>query len=255
MAERVPLARRVGVTALSVAVAEVVTLPVCTLKTVFITQPGLRTTAEAAAWVVGRWGWGGFFKASAPAVLAQVLSSTSKLLLYRDLQRVAAERGWTTGRATADNVACAVTSGLATAVVTHPLDVVRVHWQTGAAAAPSLRLAYRGFSKSASKVLVGSPLFMPIYDAARGWFAARDDISVSAQRLLASATSAVVSTTLMHPLEYLKTTHIYAGKSAMHGWDVRRYFRGLPLNLARIVLHFCIFVGGSEALLALLAEP
>jgi len=248
------LARRVGVTALCVAVAELATLPMCTLKTVFITQPSLRTTAQAATWIVTRWGYAGFFKASVPAVFAQVLSSTSKLLLYRDFQRAVAERGWTSGRPAADNVACAVTSGLATAVVTHPLDAVRVHWQTGAAVVPSLRLAYRGFSKSASKVLVGSPLFMPIYDAARAWFAARDDLPVSAQRLCASATSAIVSTTLMHPLEYLKTTHIHAGASTTHGLNLSRYFRGLPLNLARVVPHFCIFVGGSEALLALLSD-
>lgn len=248
------LVRRAVATALSVAVAELVTLPVCTVKTVYMTRDNLRSATHAAAWIWTQGGGlAGFFRASAPAVSAQVLTSTSKLILYRDLQRARAERGWTSGSSDADNVACAVAAGLATAVVTHPLDVLRVKLQTHqthAVLVLSPRAAYLGFSKTASKVLVSSPLFFPINDAARGYFAEHGGLSLDAQRLLAACTSAVVSTTLMHPLEYLKTTHIHAGHATYHGWNVARYFRGLPLNLARVVPHFCIFIAGSEWLLA-----
>ena len=55
----------------------------------------------------------------------------------------------------------------------------------------------------------------------------------------ASFMSAIISTTIMHPIDYLKTRHIY-GLPLYSGFNPFNYYKGLALNLARIVPHFVI---------------
>jgi len=43
----------------------------------------------------------------------------------------------------------------------------------------------------------------------------------------------------MHPVDYLKTRHM-AGLKLYDGWDPRVYYRGLSINLLRIVPHFVV---------------
>lgn len=92
------------------------------------------------------------------------------------------------------------------------------------------KLLYRGYSKSFSKTCIGSSLFFPVYDYANNKFNSP---------LYASLFSAVISTLIIHPVDYLKTRHVY-GLPIYQGWHPSIYYKGLSLNLMRIVPHFMI---------------
>jgi len=49
----------------------------------------------------------------------------------------------------------------------------------------------------------------------------------------------------MHPVDYLKTRHM-AGLNLYSGWNPLIYYRGLSINLMRIVPHFMITMGVIE---------
>ncbi len=101
-----------------------------------------------------------------------------------------------------------------------------------------LSVLYRGYSKTFSKVLVGSALFFPLYDYGKQFFN---------NPIYASLFSSVVSTTIIHPIDYFKTRHIY-GSSLIYDFNLRTYYRGYTLNLARVCPHFVITMTLTEYL-------
>jgi hypothetical protein len=132
-------------------------------------------------------------------------------------------------------------SGIASSVITHPFDAIKIHLQMGTSFVPEIRrhgylIMYRGYSKTFSKVCVGSSLFFPIYDHSKMYFG---------NNFLASITSSVISTFIMHPIDYLKTRHIY-GLPLYQGWNPLIYYKGLLLNMARIVPNFVIIMTSIE---------
>lgn len=92
------------------------------------------------------------------------------------------------------------------------------------------RLFYRGYSKTFTKSSIGSVCFFPLFDLFNTYI---ENASLSAM------CSAVISTSIMQPIDYMKTRHIY-GQPFRSGWSLRPYFKGLTLNLARVVPHFVI---------------
>jgi hypothetical protein len=128
-------------------------------------------------------------------------------------------------------------TGVAASLLTHPIDVVKVHWQMSTPFLPKLqlegaRLFYQGYSKTFTKTAIASLFFFPLYD----WMKLQTGGPISA-----GIASAIISTTIMQPLDYLKTTHMYK-EAKYHGFSVRPYFKGLSLNLLRIVPHFTIMM-------------
>jgi hypothetical protein len=93
-------------------------------------------------------------------------------------------------------------------------------------------LVYRGYSKTFIKILSSSAFFFPIYDMVR---------EQNYHPVVSSLISAIISTTLMQPIDYLKTRHI-AGLQLYQGFNPLIYYKGLSLNLARIVPHFIIMM-------------
>lgn len=220
--------------AVATAVAEVCTLPICTVKTNY--QNGNFSSIRQTVTSIYRSnGVYGFFKASVPAVGGQILSTSSKFFLYRSLQdRFNPEYNpWI-------RFINGATSGILSSVATHPIDSVRVHWQMNANVPwrENPLVFYRGYSKTLAKVTVSSTLFFPTYDwlhKDRGW-----------SSVAASLTTAFFCTTVLQPLDFAKTRQIY-GLERPHfnlapGFFrvLRNYYRGVLLNYARIVPHFTI---------------
>lgn len=204
-------------------VAELATLPFCTLKTNY--QNAVNSSiSQITRSIWKQYGVRGFYNASLWAISSQVLSSTSKYVIYQEIKDYLPNKF----------MAGAVT-GVMASCVTHPFDVLKIHAQMHKPFVPELRvvgptLFYRGYSKTAVKSLIGSSCFFPIYDTV---YQHTDNPVHSA------FVSAVASTTIMQPMDYMKTRHIY-GQSYFSGWNPRPYFKGLTLNMARVVPHFVI---------------
>lgn len=90
---------------------------------------------------------------------------------------------------------------------------------------------YRGYSKTFAKKAIGSSLFYPIYDYSKTYF---NNI------FIASLVSAIISTIIMHPVDYLKTIHMC--DNLKYSRNIFYYYNGLSLNLLRIVPHFTIMM-------------
>lgn len=180
------------------AVAEALTLPFCTLKTRVQTSAALEAE-HAARGLPGlvrelyrREGAGAFLRASSHAVGGQVVSTSSKFVLYHE-----AQRRWNPGHALSGNVGSGLAAGVASTLLTHPLDVARIARQAGDAH-PGWRQSYRGYTKTLAKISVGSLLFFPLFTAAH---------DATGSKVAASLFSAVVSTTVTHVLDCAKVRH------------------------------------------------
>ena len=219
--------------ALATAFAEVVTLPICTIKTQYQNTSSNSIYATALQ-IYKKEGLPGFYKASVPAILSQTFSTSSKYVLYRYLEE----------KQYAGKMINGMVSGLISSLFTHPIDSVKIHWQMRTPFLPEYYkhgpgLLYRGYTKTVGKMLVSSSLFFPMYD----YFYEKSNKNAA----LAAFGSAMTSTTIMQPLDYLKTRHIY-GLQLYQGLHPSIYYKGLSLNLFRVVPHFMIVMTSIEYL-------
>lgn len=227
-------------------IAELATLPICTIKTNY-QNTSSNSILETIGVIYKRHGIRTFFAASLPAIGAQMLSTASKFTIYEYLK----ENRFLElkDHAMLSSMKNGAISGVISSLMTHPLDVIRVAWQMDVKITPQLRqlgpmLFYRGYSKTLSKVLVASSLFFPIYDRCK------KEIN---SPILASCISAVISTSMMQPIDYMKTRHL-SGLNPWNGFKVFNYYKGLSLNLIRIVPHFTITMTMIELLKSLFEE-
>ena len=214
-------ARDIYSSSIATATAEIVTLPLCTIKTNY--QNTHTSIRETISIIWKQHGIRGFYRASLPAIASQVLTTTLKYTLYNQLKREC------------NNFLAGAMSGILASLVTHPIDVVKVQWQMAdnAPLRPVLRregwrLFYRGYKQTLIKTTCGSTLFYPLFDLFHEYTNA----------FLASMASAVVSTTITQPIDYMKVRRMYG--LSLNGWTILPYYRGLSLNLLRVVPHFTI---------------
>ena len=65
--------------------AELLTLPICTIKTIYQNNPYFNTV-ETIKHIYKQNGYIGFFSASTPAIIAQVISTSSKYTFYQKIK-------------------------------------------------------------------------------------------------------------------------------------------------------------------------
>lgn len=204
-------------------IAELATLPICTIKTNFQNIQDMRykpSIINVTKDIYKRGGIKAFYAASYPAIIGQIFSTTSKYTLYRYLNT-------NPDYPIKNKFLNGFTAGVISSIFTHPMDVIKVHLQMNKKLDSFL---YRGYSKTFTKIAISSTIFFPLYDTVN----AKID-----NPFLASLVSSVTATICMHPVDYLKTRHM-AGLKLYEGWNPLTYYRGLSINLLRIVPHFMI---------------
>ncbi|AGF84956.1 carrier protein [Moumouvirus goulette] len=211
--------------AIATGFAEIMTLPICTFKTNY--QNGSTTMNQCLQNIYKNGGIKAFYRASLPAITSQIFSTSSKYFLYRYFE--------VCDFTYSNKILNGICAGVLTSLMTHPIDTIKIHLQMNTSFTKELKIHgpkifYRGYSKSFGKTIVSSSLFFPLYDKLHDKFK---------NAIVASMCSAIISTTLMQPLDYLKTRHIY-GLSLYQGLNPKYYYKGLTLNLARVVPHFMI---------------
>ena len=248
--------------------AELITLPICSTKTVYQTQKchtivnfrNMHDPNSAVGYILSRQGIRGFYNASVPAVVAQVFSTSSKFALYQALQPTYAksrfrEMTWTVFFT---KVATGCFSGILASICTHPCDTARAilqnqqsivqHWRDTPLRPRILRF-YRGYSTTLGKVLLASSLYFPIYDTTQELLAAKSKHQTLCNAASA-AISATISGTIIQPVEYLKT-RLISGVPLLDSEKPfpGQLFRGLSLNLGRVIPHFVLTMTLTELFL------
>jgi hypothetical protein len=230
--------------AVGTLVAEVVTMPVCTTKTVFQVRdhPTIRSAVQSIH--QGPRGWKGFYAASFAGVLAQVVSTSSKFTFYRMFQPPT-HAHWSYRRQFAMNACSGALAGVTGSFLAHPFDVWKVHRQLQQDLVLQVRqqgprVLYRGFQQGLAKNTMGGALYFGFFDLYSRGFS--EVLSETPKAFLAGAATALTASMITSPLDYLKTRRM-AGLPWFQGWTPRPYYRGLTLNLARVVPHFSVCTG------------
>lgn len=216
-------------------IAEIITLPICTLKTNF-QNSNHQSIKELTKKIYLKHGIKAFYNASFPAIAGQMISTSTKYTIYKYL--TSNEKNPIKNRFVNGMI-----GGITSSLMTHPLDVIKVHLQmnynfTSELKKEGFKLFYRGYSKTFTKIAISSSCFFPIYDTIF------DKIP---NPLISSTVSGFISAIIMHPVDYLKTRHM-SGKPLYQGYNPLVYYKGLTLNLLRIVPHFIITMTTIEYL-------
>lgn len=214
----------------STLIAELFTLPMCKIKTVY-QNTDVKLIRNVALSIYKDSGISGFYNASVPAISSQIISTSMKYTLYHELK----DNNYISCNIRLKNCIDGLISGIVTSIVTQPLEFLKIHKQMNSLI--NIRNVYQGYSKSLLKTAIGSTLFFPLYDLFK-------DISDD-NKFVGGIVSSTISTIIMHPFDYLKTRAIYG----LGSFPIHECFRGLSVNLLRIVPHFTIIVIISESFL------
>jgi hypothetical protein len=223
---------QIAIPMFSVGVAELFTLPICTLKSNYQnsnSDSAIRTFKSMVQ--ISKTEYNGnyfkvFYKASVPAVTSQVFSTTSKLALYRKFDEHSPYK-----------IANGAAAGFFVSLITHPIDRIKIHLQM-ASSKTTLNNSqmyngiYTGYSKTFTKTIIGGMLYYPLYDYIK---------SYNFTPFQSSFISSVISTLALHPFDYMKTRHMY-NLPWFAGYNPLSYMKGVHLNLIRIVPHFVIIM-------------
>lgn len=227
--------------AIGTAIAEFVMAPVCLLKTNI--HNNNQTIPQTIKEIYQNHGIKGFYSASLIAMSTQVFSTSSKYFLYKTICEKRGLNDTKYGGLT-NNIFINNTFGcIIISLITHPLDCIKVNQQMHTSQLikkiiDDPRILYRGYSKTFFKTVISAPLFFPLQETIKSF--TNDTFS-------ASVISATIATIAMQPLDYLKNRHIY-GNSLYDKQGFRIYFRGLSLNLLRVVPHFTIVISVTDYL-------
>jgi len=227
---------------IATCVAEVLTLPICTIKTNY-QNTNSNSIPNTIKDIYKRNGLKSFYSASYPAIFSQVFSTSSKYFLYQyfENKNYKYSNKFTNG----------LFAGIISSLFTHPIDIIKIHQQMNTKFIPELKnhgikLFYRGYSKTFSKIALSSTFFFPLYDTFYEKFK-----SPTKSALLTS----ILVTFIMHPIDYLKTRHIYnlplynelkpkIITKTIFNKNVKVFiiplYKGIIINLLRIVPHFII---------------
>jgi hypothetical protein len=213
---------------IATGIAEIITLPICTVKTNYQnSMPSNLSILQTIQTMYKNNGLKIFYSASFPAISSQIISTSSKFVIYKylDTNNIITHNKWANG----------FISGILSSLITHPIDVFKIHWQMKKnvfceISKYNLSILYRGYSKSFIKSSISCSIFFPLYDTLQRYIE---------NKILNSVISSTIATVIIHPIDYLKTRHI-AGLSLYNGLNPINYYRGLTLNMFRIVPHFVI---------------
>ena len=217
-------------------IAEIITLPICTIKTVFQNNTNY-TIYNSINSIYRVNNIKGFFQASTPAILSQVLSTSTKYTIYEYMKK----HRKIENSDIMNNIFNGMISGLFGSIIAHPFDVWKIQKQNNKSFIKLLKNSmknnklitsglYLGYFGSFGKNLVLYSTLFPLNDYYKSKF---DSIWISAP-----LTSVTVSF-LTQPFDYYKVV-------VTSGGTLSKPYRGYSLMLARAIPHFAITMYMTE---------
>ncbi len=208
---------------IALSIAEFVTLPICTIKTLYQNNQYNHKISNVMSNHYKRFGIISFYNACIPAVSIQVMITSIKYSLYRHFQKY-----------NVNPLLCGIGSGIVGSILSHPLSLCKIYLQMKKPLLNDIRnsgyrMMYRGYSKSFLKMMVMNSIFMPTYDF----------VNSMTNVVTSSIVTSALTTLIVQPFDYLKTRHI-AGLSLYNNKNISIYYKGLTLNMARNMPHTII---------------
>lgn len=194
-----------------------------------------QTINEIAKEIYNTKGIRGFYNAIYTAIFAKILSSSLKFLIYNELKHI---RG-TQNNDLKNNIINGCICGISSSAVVHPMDVLTNRLQRFKKLRIDIlerKTLYAGFSQTIIKNLTLYSILFPLFDYNKTL--TNDDI------LLSCVMTCCVSSTVLQPIEYLRTRlmakqHI----EVRHIFETRNYkqlFRGWRISIIANIMHFTI---------------
>jgi hypothetical protein len=207
------------------ACAEILTLPICTIKTIYQTQTLTKLTPlQIASNLYQTKGIKGFFQASTPAIISQVISTSSKYYLYHAIK----DYRKTEDSNIISNSINGGLGGLGGSLLSHPFDVWKNHLQRGQTLSNfRIKKLYSGYSGTIAKNILLYSMLFPVYDFYK--------LHIT-NPLIASIFTSVTCSVITQPLDYYKTVLMTGNKFA--GWG--NPYKGYSLMISRTIPHFMI---------------
>lgn len=216
------------ITAFSTLVAELLTLPICTIKTNY--QTSQMTTIRTIKHIYSNYGLKGFIMASNPAIISQMVSTTSKFTIYEQMKKIRK----TNEKNIFDNAINGMIGGIIGCTITHPIDVWKIYNQRGESIKDLysksikennlIKNFYSGYTGSLSKNIILYSMLFPLNDYFKNKF---NNIFISAPL------TTICISTVLQPFDYYKTVVI-------SGQKPQYFFRGMHLMVARSIPHFSL---------------
>lgn len=207
------------------ACAEILTLPICTIKTIYQTQTVTKLTPrQIITNLYQTKGVKGFFQASTPAIISQVLSTSSKYYLYHAIK----DYRQTEDSNIISNSINGGLGGLGGSLLSHPFDVWKNHLQRGQTLLNyRIKILYSGYSGTIAKNILLYSMLFPVYDFYK--------LHIT-NPLIASIFTSITCSLVTQPLDYYKTVLMSGNKFA--GWGSP--YKGYSLMISRTIPHFMI---------------
>ncbi len=212
--------------------AEIITLPICTVKTVYQNNPNLGIT-QTISKIYKESGYRGFVQAYTPAIISQVVSTSSKYYFY---QLIKSHRK-TEKSDILNNSLNGMVGGILGSFFSHPVDVWKNYLQRNQKfpfGNPSVY--YQGYSASIYKTSVLYASLFPLHD----YYTNKFDIPI-----IPSICTTLTVSIIIQPFDYYKTIKM-AGNKPENWYKITNWYRGFSLMLARSIPHFVITMGITD---------
>lgn len=227
---------------ISTIFAEMATIPICTVKTIYQTDLTHKSVIDVTKKIYYQRGLYGFYNSWGSAISSQIVSTSTKFTFYNLIKK----KRNTAQSDLKNNIINGSLSGVMSSLFTHPVDVIKVHQQNNLSVLSEynktgVSLFYRGFSKSLLKSILLTSLIFPFYDLYK---------SKLNNTFISAGLSSITVALLLHPLDYLKIRHISNKNLYMNNYNLltnlKYYYRGLHINLLRIIPNFAITMTMTE---------
>ncbi len=206
--------------------AEIITLPICTVKTVYQNNNTL-TISQTIKKIYTDSGSKGFIQAYKPAIFSQVISTASKYYFYEIIK---------THRKTDksdifNNSINGLAGGIIGSIFSHPVDVWKNYLQRNERFPFSNpKIYYQGYNASIYKNAVLYSCLFPVYD----YYSSKIN-----NTYLASIFTSLTISIIIQPVDYYKTIKMAGNKPT-------NWYRGYTIMLSRSIPHFAITMSITE---------
>ena len=217
--------------------AEVLTLPICTVKTIYQTNTlSGKTISQIISYIYLTNGFKGFFQASVPAITSQILSTSSKYYLYHQIKSYRQ----TDPNDLLSNSFNGALGGVGGSLLSHPFDVWKNYMQRDQRLQKlNLSTLYSGYSGSFVKNIVLYSILFPVYDFYK--------LHIG-NTVLAAIGTTLTCSIVTQPVDYYKT--VLMSGSKFTSWS--NPYKGFGLMVSRSIPHFIISMSITDYIKKLL---
>lgn len=241
MSINIDLLDRIIISSSTTVVAELITIPICTIKTIVQTTETKNSIPKIISYTYKSRGLKGFYAASLPASLSTAIALTAKYSFYEQIKK----KRQNNISDLKNNLINGMLAASAASIFHHPFDVVKIHNQRGDKIKTIInrdgiiKTFTRGYYGTVGRNIMTSMTF-PVYDYCK-YQVTNNDLPL----IIAPISSAIITTTLLQWVDFIRNNSL-AGTSWFNHGNILKYYNGYSLGLLRNVIHFTIFMTGID---------